>query len=461
MKKGERIAGSFRDPSGFVFRCEGNILRQINFNYKEHYDLLMQLGLYTALVDSKLLIPHQELSNAYSQSNEAYMVIRPDPIPFITYPYEWSFSQLKSAALCALEVQKTALGFGMSLKDCSAYNVQFKAGKPVFIDTLSFEHYVEGDPWVAFRQFCQHYLAPLVLMSFKDIRLNQLFRIYIDGIPLDLASSLLPLRTWLSLSVFSLIHVHARAQKHFAGKMVKMSGRRMDQKNLLGLLDKLQDIVTNLSWEPQKSEWSDYYRSGCSQNSLEDKKKVIGRFLEIAAPETVWDLGGNIGVFSRISSDRKIMTVSFDSDPSAVESNYRQCIIENDEHLLPLLVDLTNPSPCLGWANNERMSLLERGPADLVMALALVHHLAISNNVPLKSIAEFLASIAKSLIIEFVPKSDERVKILLATRRDIFADYNEQTFEEAFGSFFRIVESVQIADSQRTLYLMKSMKTKS
>ena len=146
---------------------------------------------------------------------------------------------------------------------------------------------------------------------------------------------------------------------------------------------------------------------------------MIGRFLEIAAPETVWDLGGNIGVFSRISSDRKIMTVSFDSDPSAVESNYRQCIIENDEHLLPLLVDLTNPSPCLGWANNERMSLLERGPADLVMALALVHHLAISNNVPLKSIAEFLASIAKSLIIEFVPKSDERVKILLATRRDI------------------------------------------
>jgi len=176
---------------------------------------------------------------------------------------------------------------------------------------------------------------------------------------------------------------------------------------------------------------------GCAQY----KKKVVGHFLEIVEPETVWDLGGNTGVLSRVSSDRRITTVSFDSDPSAVEENYLRCITKKDEHLLPVFIDLINPSPCIGWANNERMSLMERGPADLVMALALIHHMAISNNVPLGMIAEFMAGIAKHLIIEFVPKSDDQVKRLLATRKDIFVDYNERTFEDVFGRFFIIVES--------------------
>jgi len=273
MKIGKRITGSFRDPSGFVFSCEGSILRQVNLSYKEHYDLLMNSGLYTSLVDSELLISHEELSNEYRQSDDAYVVIRPDTIPFVSYPYEWCFSQLKSAAQHTLEVQKRALSFGMSLKDCSGCNIQFKAGKPVFIDPLSFERYVEGEPWVAFRQFCQHYLAPLALMSFRDVRLNQLFRIHMDGIPLDLASSLLPLRTWLSLSLVSLIHVHARAQKYYAGKTVKVSGRRMSRTGFQSLLDKLQDTVSNLKWEPKKSEWADYYVSCYSEDALNTKRR--------------------------------------------------------------------------------------------------------------------------------------------------------------------------------------------
>lgn len=459
MQTGQRITGSFRDPSGFVFRCEGNILRQVNLSYKEHYDLLMGSGLYKSLVDSDLLIKHETAEPGFRQSGDGYLVIRPDPVPFVSYPYEWCFSQLKAAALHTLEIQRRALSFGMSLKDSSAYNIQFKGTKPIFIDTLSFERYVEGQPWIAFRQFCQHYLAPLALISFKDVRLSQWFRIDIDGLPLDLAGSLLPLRTWLSLSLVSLIHVHARAQKYYAGKMIKPRSPAMSRRAFQGLLDHLENAVKNLKWKPPSSEWSDYYlHYADSQECLEDKKKLVARFLEGAAPETVWDLGANTGLLSRIASDRGINTVAFDSDPSAVEMNYLQAVIKKDENLLPLLVDLTNPSPSLGWANNERMSLTERGPADLVMALALVHHLVMSNNVPLEHVAKFLVSIAKFLIVEFVPKSDEQVKRLLATRRDIFSDYNQPTFESVFAGFFEIVESCRIAGSQRNLYLMKSRR---
>ena len=195
IKPNEKIAGSFRDPSGFLFHLNGLIYRQINIEYKKNYIHLMKSGLYEALMDTKLLIPHEEVNIGSLASDNAYKIIKPEQVLFISYPYEWCFSQLKDAALTTLKIQKKSLNFGMSLKDCSAYNIQFRKGKPILIDTLSFEEYREGKPWIAYRQFCQHFLAPLALMSYKDIRLNQLLRIYIDGIPLDLAIHLLPFRT--------------------------------------------------------------------------------------------------------------------------------------------------------------------------------------------------------------------------------------------------------------------------
>jgi len=192
------VASSFRDPSGFVFWQDGAIYRQINTIYKEDYDRLMTSGLHKALVEEGLIVSHEEVALQSAAPQVAYKVIRPDQVPFISYPYEWSFSQLKGAALATLRIQRKALDFGMSLKDCSAYNMQFMKGKPVFIDTLSFEKYQEGSPWVAYRQFCQHFLAPLALMSHRDSRLGQLLRIHLDGVPLDLASKLLPRRTHFS-----------------------------------------------------------------------------------------------------------------------------------------------------------------------------------------------------------------------------------------------------------------------
>jgi len=448
---------SFRDPSGFVFSQNNHIYRQINTSYTKNYDHLVSSGLYQELVDAKLLIPHTESDIDCFGTDIAYKVIQPEPIAFISYPYEWCFSQLKNAALATLEIQRIALNHGMSLKDCSAYNIQFRDGKPVFIDTLSFELYKKGAPWVAYKQFCQHFLAPLALMSYKDIRLNQLLRIYLDGIPLDLASSLLPFRTYSNFSLLSHIHLHARSQKHYADKKASYDNHKLSRFSFLALIDSLKSAVEKLKWYAQGTEWADYYNdTNYSQNGHQDKKHVIGKFLDKANSETVWDVGSNTGVFSRIASDKGISTVSFDIDPAAVETNYLNSIKNEEKNILPLVLDLTNPSSGIGWENMERPSWIERGTVDTVMALALIHHLAISNNIPILMIAKFFSRVCnKSLIIEFIPKNDSQVQRLLFSRPDIFPDYTQAMFENSFGEYFEIQNHVNIKDSDRVLYLMK------
>lgn len=455
--KVEAEKSSFRDPSGFIFHRDGVLYRQINLSYKENYDLLISSGLYRKLTDGNLLIPHEEVDSKVAQEDGAYKVIRPREVPFISYPYEWCFSETKDAALATLNVQKTALEFGMSLKDASAYNIQFVDGKPLSIDTLSFEKYEEGKPWVAYRQFCQHFLAPLALMSFVDARLGQLLRIYIDGVPLDLASRLLPSKTRLNFSLLAHIHLHAVSQKHFADKKAAVSRDvGVSKKALLGLIDNLEGAVSSLKWKQGESEWGSYYSStNYSSEAFSHKKKIVEEFLKEAYPKTVWDLGANTGEFSRIASDLGAMTVSWDLDPLAVEKNYLQVKGDRGGNLLPLFLDLTNPSPSLGWANEERKSLIERGPADLAMALALIHHLAIGNNLPFSKIAEFFGRICYFLIIEFVPKEDSNVQKMLLTREDIFKNYDGKSFEEAFSESFSIVEKQKVRDSGRILYLMK------
>lgn len=448
--------GSFRDPSGYLFYRDGQLYRQINRVYSTQYDQLLSSGLYQMLVDAGLLIPHQELEIEGAEPEIAYKVILPERIPFISYPYEWSFSQLKDAALTTLEIQKRALEYDMSLKDCSAYNIQFSHGRPVFIDTLSFEPYREGEPWVAYRQFCQHFLAPLALMSLKDVRLNQLLRVYIDGVPLDLASALLPGRTRLSFALLSHIHLHARSQKRYAGESVAASTRTMSRLAFRGLVDNLERAVSKLEWKPEGTEWVDYVEdTNYSAGALRHKQELVSAFLDITATQLVWDLGANTGLFSRVAAGKGILTVSADVDPACVEVNYSRSVKERETNILPLLLDLTNPSPGVGWENDERMSWLERGPVDAVMALALIHHLAISNNVPFGRVASFFAKICHWLIIEFVPKSDSQVQRLLLSREDIFSDYTQQAFESEFETYFAIRESVRVQESERTLYLME------
>lgn len=209
------LASSFRDPSGFLFFENGTLFRSVNRLYQQNYDHLIQSRLYDKLVENDLLIPHREVQHPAEKRDDEYKIIQPEIVPFISYPYEWCFSQLKDAALALIKIQKQALDCNMVLKDASAYNIQFCKGKPLLIDTLSFEIYKENQPWVAYRQFCQHFLAPLSLMASRDIRLGQLIRIYIDGIPLDLVSGLLPISTWFKPALLTHIHLHAKAQKRY------------------------------------------------------------------------------------------------------------------------------------------------------------------------------------------------------------------------------------------------------
>lgn len=459
MTGNNRVPGSFRDPSGFVFIEDETVYRQVNLSYQAHYDQLIDSGLYDHLAERRMLVPHEESS--LRSAPGAYKILKPLQIPFISYPYEWSFSQLKDAALLTLAIQKRALSRGMVLKDASAYNIQFLDSKPIFIDTLSFEIYEEGKAWVAYRQFCQHFLAPLLLMSRNDIRLNQLLRVSIDGIPLDLASAIAPKSTYLQLGILMHVHLHARAQRRYkdASRPAGVSSsKRIGRQSLLQIADSLRSTISGLRWKPGATDWSGYYGGDSyEEGAFQHKLQLVAEYLDQIKPNCVWDLGANTGEFSRIASRAGAFTVSADNDPGVVEVNYLKSKREQESRLLPLLIDLVNPSPGIGWAHAERQSLAARSNADCLLALALIHHLAISNNIPLPNIAEFFASLAEWLVIEFVPKCDKRVRQLLSSRVDIFDQYTKSDFETSFRRHFDIVKSRRLEQSERILYLMRRL----
>ncbi len=449
---------SFRDPSGFLFEREDRLFRQINRDYRSDYDVLMDSGLYERLADEGLLVSHREVSVEPADPDCAYKIISPDIIHFISYPYEWCFDALRDAALLTLKIHEIALDYGMMLKDATAFNVQFTCGRPVFIDTLSFEQYTEGQPWPAYRQFCRHFLAPLALMSSVDIGLGRLFQTNVDGVPLQLASSSLPFLSRLSIPILLHLHMHAAGEKRWADSEDPADSRGVSKRSMKGLIDSLRSAVLKQRWEPE-GHWQDYYHDNSyTEEGLAEKRRLVEQYIKCSEPGCVWDLGSNVGVFSHLIADGQRRVVSVDSDPACVQLNYRK-VVEEECEVLPLCVDLCNPSPAVGWQNQERDSLLERGPADAVLALALVHHLAISNNVPLDRLADFMAACTGGhLVIEFVPKSDQQVQRLLASREDIFEDYTQRSFEAAFSEKFSIERQDKIADSERILYMMRRIR---
>ena len=281
QKNYKKEEASFRDPSGFIFFHNGDIYRQINQIYKDDYNLLINSGLFDNLTKKGKLIYNQEVDLQSPNSINLYKIIKPEPIKFISYPYEWSFSQLKDAALLTLNIQKVALNYGMTLKDASAYNIQFTDGHPIFIDTLSFTKYIVGEPWIGYKQFCQHFLAPLGLMSKKDIRTGELLKLYIDGIPLDLASKLLPLSTRLNFGLLSHIHLHALAQKNYTieRKQSNKSSSSMSKNSLIALIENLEKSIKKLSWKPSGTDWLDYYQgTNYTDKSFLEKQQIIKNY---------------------------------------------------------------------------------------------------------------------------------------------------------------------------------------
>jgi hypothetical protein len=459
--------------------------RQVNRSFAARYEAVKGSGLFAALAAEGLLVGHEEVDAAPADPDTAALVLRPELVDFVSYPFEWCPGQLRDAAQVTLRAQSMALDHGMTLRDASAYNVQFQRGRPVLIDTLSFEPLVEGAPWVAYRQFCQHFLAPLALMAHVDVRLGQLLRVHLDGVPLDLAAELLPARTLMQPGLAMHVRAHAASQRKHAGKggtkepdgatsanqssgpeappVVGGARRRragepakFSLQAFRGLLASLAKAVEKQQWEPSESAWRDYYaaKESYSDDSLQHKEEIVAKLLADLAPSTVWDLGANTGRFSRIAAAAGAQVVALEMDPSAVELNWREVTDSGETGVLPLWMDLSNPTPSQGWAHTERPSLAERGPVDVALALALIHHLAIGGNVPLDDIAGWFATLTRRLIIEWVPKDDAMVQRLLATREDVFDDYTREHFETAVGRHFRIERREEVRGSRRILYVL-------
>jgi hypothetical protein len=432
------------------------LLRQVNTAFETDWRRFHESGLYEALVRDGLTIPFEVLPDDPGLGGELLCVIRPRPVPFISYPYEWCFGELKDAALITLRVQDAAMDRGMTLRDASAFNIQFLDGRPVLIDSLSLGVLEPGRPWVAYRQFCEQFLAPLALMAHRDVRLAALTAVNLDGVPLDLAARLLPRRTVLDPGLAAHIHAHGRAQRGASGRTEAARRARVSETGLRALVDSLRRTIEALRWEPRGTTWADYAdQDGYADAARASKAALVEGALRAAGGEVVWDLGANTGVYSRIAADLGRRVVAFDNDPAAVERAWRAIRTESETRILPLLVDVASPTPSLGWAGAERRSLLERADADVVMALALVHHLAIGRNVPLPRITDLLADLAPWAIVEFVPREDPMAGVLLSTREDIFTDYDLEGFRRATERRFTVEADGPIEGSARRLFLLR------
>ncbi len=450
------LASSYRDNAGFVFTHNHKIYRCINAVYFPHYHMLMQSGLYTELTNAGRLVKHEEV-NAKDFPDfkiDDQKIILPEQIPFISYPYEWSFDMWKDAAIVTLKIIQIALQKEMILKDGTPFNIQFYNGRPVFIDTLSFEKYENGKPWIAYHQFCECFLSPLLLMHYGHRDLGKLFQIYPDGIPLEITKSLLPVTSKFNIHVYMHIWMQAKVATKNAGK--KEEDIFFSKEKLTTLIKGLLEFVTGLSLKKDKSTWDDYYTETIlGDHYLETKREMVADFSSNISFKTVVDLGCNDGYFSMLLKDKATNVVAVDFDSNCINAFYKTCRKNNVKNIVPIVSTLNTPSASIGFNNTERTSLTERLKGDITLALALVHHLAISVNIPLANIANWLANMGEYLMIEFVPKDDEKVQELLLHREDIFTNYHLQHFKECFLSYYNIIKEEKVGNTQRILFLMQ------
>ncbi|MDB5208835.1 MAG: SAM-dependent methyltransferase [Flavisolibacter sp.] len=454
--KGVQHASSYRDPSGYIFTYKQELYRQVNLSFQNDFEVFINSGLYHDLVKAGLLVPHQLIQQNFTGDSSWFTTIKPEPVPFISYPYEWSFSMLKDAALLTIELVLKALEYGMILKDASPYNVQLYKGQMAFIDTLSFETYTAGEPWIAYRQFCENFIAPLSLMHYTGLPMQQLLLAHPDGIPLQYVKKLLPFKSRFNIHLYLHIHLHGSVTSKASDKPQKSF---LSKQKLVNLLKGLQDLVTSFSFKRNENVWGNYYEEAATRpNYLSEKKEIVAGWIQsLQDIKTVIDIGGNTGEFAALAAgnDRKIICA--DGEHHAIESLYNKVKSKQSPEMVPLVIDFTSPSPAIGVNNSERASFLQRASSDLAMMLALVHHLAIAKNIPFYKIAEMCAGLGRYLIIEFVPKEDEKVQVLLQHKKDIYDGYTKEAFANAFAVHYRVIEKRTLSSSPRIIYLMERL----
>lgn len=530
---------SYRDPSGCVFQSGGLYYRQVNTSYAEHYEELLGSGLYEALTQRGWLVTHDEVKENLTGLPDWYKTLLPRQIPFISYPYEWSPAQLRDAALLTLRIQLLSIERGMILKDASPFNIQFVEGRPVFIDTLSFEHYDVSKPWVAYRQFCENFLFPLYIHHYRGGGCHKILQAWPEGIPAEATLKLLPFKSHFNLGLW--LHVHLPGKVREDSPTHGTGSRKapvFSRKKMGYVISHLETIAKGLRvGGAEASVWKDYYgRTISSPAYLQAKEKVFRSFIQGLSWKSALDLGANDGYFSGIlsegarlrenapqegaedsartglakpaldqedalgqeivlnrgtasdqrtalgqgtASDQKTASargtavdqetasaggtavgpktiVAVDFDWQCIQGLYDTTKGQASSPILPLIVDLANPTPASGFHHTERASFTSRSRSDLVIALALIHHLALAKNIPLSKIGAYLADLTRAyLVAEFVPLTDEKSQVLIRNKSQWHSPYDENGFEAAFDPYFTIERKERIGDTERMLYLLK------
>jgi hypothetical protein len=450
------IASSFRDPNGFVFKYNGVFYRAVNIRYEASYNHLMRSGLYDELVQQKLLIPHGEVNLPIKAEPGIYKTLLPDQISFISYPYEWCFEQWKEVIYCFLEINRISLKYGMIMQDATPFNFTFLHGRPVFFDTISFVFYHQGEPWIAYRQFCQSMLGPFALIKYNGSNWVKQFSSFINGLELSYISKELPWRTYLNPVLLLHIHFHARFEGNESGGRRDEPPKGFNTNKLLALMQMIRRTLDRWkSPESNKIKWLNYYRHQIISNQyLISKDQIIQNWLAVLRVGKLTDLGANNGRYTMMAAGYASEVIAVEEDPDCVNDLHKQVMRSAKENISVIQADLMQPSPGIGWNNNEREQLLKRLEADTVLALALIHHLCIVNNISLDLFAAFISSVTKKhAIVEFIPKSDPMVEKMLFSREDIFEYYTENNFVSCFEKYFTIEQKQQPGPTDRILYL--------
>jgi SAM-dependent methyltransferase len=464
MAEFSKEPGSFRDRNNLVFYGSGSVYRGLSKQAFENWEALNSKTFFKEYAEKGLIIgtentdlDKEDLSAAVADNWFAFL--KHQPVPFISYPYEWSFGMLKDAALLQLDLLSASLAEGMILKDSTPYNIQWQGSRPVFIDIPSFEKLNAGEPWAGYRQFCEMYLFPLMLTAYKNISHIPFLRGNLEGIPLGQMDNLLSFRDYLRPGVLLHVYLHSKAQD-------KYSSTRRDIKNDLresgfhkALIEsnvkRLKKLVQALNWKITKTQWSHYssFRT-YTDNELEMKKEFVRKASATQRWKLAWDLGCNTGEFTQLISDHCDYVIGMDIDPLAIEFFYQNIKKTGATNILPLINNVADPSPGLGWMNLERKILRDRGKPNLILCLALIHHIVLSANIPLKGFIQWLASLGGAVIIEYVTKDDPMVKVLLQNKEDSFSDYNQENFENSLKEFFDIKTFQQLESGTRIIYFV-------
>lgn len=451
-----RDPGSYRDPTSGVFTSGGRILRGVRGTAAADLKALMDTDLWASLARAGHVVD----TNVSDESLVDFeLVLEHERIPFVSYPYEWPFSMLKRAALLQLEILRESLREDYILKDATPYNVQWVGARPTLIDVGSFQRLAPGDAWIGYRQFCRLFLFPLMLRAYLDVPFRQWLRGDLEGLPAGVLWRLLGWRQRLRIPVLTHVGLQARAERAYEDAAVdvraEIQAAGFKKELIEANVNRLHRLVSALSWKQSGSGWSDY---AAQHPHVADDRSAKADFVKAAlrdlSPRTVWDVGTNDGYFARLAADAGAFVVAMDSDEVSVDRLYRDLSAEDVENILPLVIDLANPSPAQGWRGEERQSLDARGRPDLVLCLAVAHHLAISNHIPLASVLDWLAAVAPHAVIEWVEPDDPMVMRLSRNRRpEEVHEYESKLFEQLLSERFEVVDCRPLPSGTRSLYL--------